>query len=100
MKNEIDRLLDAALAGYSRQAPPLGLEQRVLNHVRLAETRRRRFMAGWALAAVALASALLIVVTRPTKPAPHAQRPVEVSRMAEAPLVQRPIPPARHRRRA
>jgi hypothetical protein len=51
MRNdELDKVLDAALARYATEEPLAGLEQRVLNRVR-AEGRVRRFKWGrWALA--------------------------------------------------
>jgi hypothetical protein len=40
-RDALDRLLDDALAAYSRQEPRPGLEQRVLNHIRAGSAVRR-----------------------------------------------------------
>ena len=58
--SELDRIIDGALSGYSEAEPLAGLEQRVVNRIRIAETRRTRFRF-WQFG-VAGAVALLVVV--------------------------------------
>jgi hypothetical protein len=58
-RGKLDRLIDSALSGYSDTQPLAGMEDRVLNRVRLAERGHRRRL-GWGIA-LALAASLAIV---------------------------------------
>jgi hypothetical protein len=69
--DELDRVIDGALADYSGAEPLAGLEERVLNRVRVVEAGPRwRFAWAFALAAVAAAVVTTIVVQIPQQPAP------------------------------
>ena len=62
MKNDdLDKLLDAALADYAAPDLPAGLEQRVLNRVRASQTKRKFAIPRWAFAVPALAAVVLAV---------------------------------------
>src|SRR5438128_4798736 len=61
--DELDVIIDGALSGYSEASPLPGLEQRVLNRIRVStDNRRRRFRLSWSALAFAMA-ALLIATT-------------------------------------
>jgi len=68
---ELDRLIDSALAGYSSAQPLAGLEERVLNRVRLTDSARRRVL-GWA---VTIAVGASVVVAAIFLRIPHAPSP-------------------------
>jgi hypothetical protein len=74
MQDDLDKLIDGALAGYSSAEPLAGLEQRVLNRARAERSSRQR--RGWwtavALAASAVAAALVAVAPQRRVPAPVA----------------------------
>ena len=57
--NELDKLLDDALAEYRAAEPLAGLEDRVLNRVRLENERRKKVLWRWSMLA---AAALLAIV--------------------------------------
>lgn len=59
--DELDRTIDGALAGYSDAEPLAGLEERVLNRVRLAEAGRRCVL-GWVFAFVVVASLAMVAI--------------------------------------
>jgi hypothetical protein len=60
-RNELDRLIDRALADYSGADPLAGLEERLLNRIRVMEAGRGwRF--AWALACVAVAALVGAVI--------------------------------------
>lgn len=95
--NELDRILEAGLGSYSDAEPRIGLERRVLAHVR-SNGRRRVWWFGWA--AVAAAAAVMMAVAlrsphEPPKPAPLvAQIPaaeLKVSAPSAPPVVARRI---------
>lgn len=78
--DDLDRIIDGALAGYSVAEPLEGIERRVLNRVR-TEGRRKRVYWGLALAC-AVASVVAFVVLRPLgvpvpPPSVAAIRPVQ-----------------------
>ncbi len=88
-KDELDRVMDGALAGYSLAEPPAGFETRIVSRVLMASRQRRRV--GWALAAAAAAAILVvgIAVRMPRHPvskivAAHMEtpRPIEETRPA------------------
>ena len=75
-RDELDRLIEGALAGYSDAEPLAGLEERVVNRVRAARARRR--VVAWA-AAVAVAASVVVVgvVVRTERRVPP--KPAEVA---------------------
>src|SRR5436305_7129563 len=76
MQDDLDRLIDCGLAGYSSAEPLVGLEQRVLRRVRAV--RRRRW---WGLVLIPAAAVLVLALL----PARH----IDVA-MAPAPPVVEP----------
>jgi hypothetical protein len=74
MEDDLDKLIDGALAGYSNVEPLAGLEGRVLGKVRVVEAARKRRRL-WALAIPALAALVLIAffVRKPQQPVPVAK---------------------------
>jgi hypothetical protein len=84
-RDQLDSMLDDALAGYSGAEPLAGLEDRTLHRVRAMEATRRRPLR-WAFAFVAAALVLVAIVMRPTRNAP---KPTDVAR-AEVPAPARP----------
>jgi hypothetical protein len=88
---ELDRMIDSALAEYSNAQPLAGLEERVLNRIRLVEGARRRAF-GW-VAAIAVAASVVLVsilVRMPRTPAPPGNGIVPVPALAPS----RPVPEA------
>jgi len=85
--DELDRMIDSALAGYSSAQPLAGLEERVLNRVRLTDSARRRVL-GWTVAIVAVTFVLLIaiLVRMPYAPVSHG-----IARV-QTPAPARPVP--------
>lgn len=76
-RDELDRLLDSALATYADPGPDSGLEQRILGRManEAASAPRRRWLP-WAMAASAAAGLLLFVVlSRPSGHHPPAASP-------------------------
>jgi anti-sigma factor RsiW len=71
--DELDKLLDEALATYSSEEPRPGLEQRVLRHVRAAGPRRVSWWR-WAIAIPVFAALMLLAVTHLVKSPAVAQR--------------------------
>ena len=57
--DEVDRILETALAGYSRQEPLVGLDRRVLERIAQARPRRSLGFPRWAVA-IPLAACLLV----------------------------------------
>jgi len=87
--DDLDQLIDRGLAGYAAHEPLAGLEDRVLNRVRLANTGRRRRV--WAYSALVLPAVATLVVVgvmswtrRPPAPKP--------SPIATARIDRRPAP--------
>jgi hypothetical protein len=66
-RDELDRVIDGALARYSGAEPLAGLEERVLNRVRVVETGRRWRLA-WAFALVAAVVVVAVVMRTPRQP--------------------------------
>jgi hypothetical protein len=83
MRDDLDQIIDRALAGYSGAEPLAGLEQRVLNRVRAEErARKRRWRWALAISVPALAAILVAVLVREPEPALVAKfvpAPVRVS---------------------
>lgn len=94
MQDDLDKLIDRALAGYSQAEPLAGLESRVLNRVRTAKTERRRLWR-WALPVPVLAAILIAALARKPEPVPVARiapPPVAVESPAlPPPAVPRPF---------
>jgi len=80
-RDNLDRLIDSALASYSDAGPLAGLEQRVLNRVRVARARRRLF--AWGLGFAVAASVAVVGIVIRTEPRPVA-KPAEVARVTNA----------------
>ena len=69
MQDDLDRLIDGALADYSSAEPLAGLEVRVINRVRATEAaRKRRWRWQLALAAPVLAAIVIAVLVRKPQP--------------------------------
>ena len=65
MKDELDRILDDALASYSAQEPRLGLERRVMTRIRSeGETTRHPWLRPALAAAVIACAAMAVVMWR------------------------------------
>ena len=84
--NELDRILDGALSGYSDATPLAGLEQRVLNRIGIAE-RNRRWSHYFQVAVVLAALSSLVFVALSLR-TPKTAPPVIAA-------VERPIPAVR-----
>lgn len=104
-RDELDRLLDSALATYADPGAEFGLEQRVLSRMASeAVPAPRRSWLPWAIAApmaaVVLLFAVLSVMHRAPAPFPAGQQQARISRQPFAPpdeaanrrLVLRPEP--------
>ncbi len=83
MRDELDSLIDGALAEYSNVEPLAGLEERVLARVRRARPSRL-----WWWLAVPVAAAVATVVM--LRPAPEIAPPVVASVVPPAPPVMAP----------
>ncbi len=70
--DDLDRVLDAALAKYAAVDPRTGLEERVLAHVRTAPPQPpRRMWLQWSLAAGVVVIAFVAVLGWRSRHAPH-----------------------------
>ncbi len=81
-RDELDEVIDRALAGYSAAAPLEGLEERVLARARRAGRPRRWpwvYGLGFALAAAA-AAVIVVIAWWPAPVAPPKPRPAESAR--------------------
>jgi hypothetical protein len=103
-RDELDRLIDSVLVGYVDAEPLAGLEQRVLERVRLAHVgRRSRVWWGWTLAAVATAAAVLVIAERPRPVRPlvgQSFRPAELLPRAPAQNLRQAERPAPQKQKA
>ena len=105
--DELDKLIDQALADYTEPQFPVGLEQRVLNRVSAATLRRRFDFPKWAFA-VPLLAALVVtagIVWRYRQPVPQpptavGMRPKAVppANWAAKPQIAAPVKPALRRK--
>ena len=59
-RDELDRLIDGALASYTDAEPLAGLEARVVGRVRVARARRRWL--AWGMGAAVAASVVIVVI--------------------------------------
>lgn len=90
--------MDDALSGYSAAEPVAGLEERVLNRIRIAEaSRRRSWFVRWAFAFPVLASLLVAAVVLRTTPAEQ-RLDLAPPPIASAPPVVRPVPVSKRER--
>src|SRR4051812_15700502 len=72
--DELDRIIDCGLAGYAAHQPLAGLEERVLNRVRLANAGSRRLSwRHWTLALPVLAALIVLAVALKSSRAPVAK---------------------------
>ncbi len=86
-RDELDRMIDGALADYSDVEPRVGLEERILNRARVARARRRRMFA-WGLAFAVAASVVVVGIGIRTE-----QRPVpKPAAVVKAANVAPPVP--------
>jgi hypothetical protein len=85
-RDELDRLIDGALASYSNAEPLAGVEARVLNRVRLAQARQR-WMFAWAAGLAVAASVVAGILIRTERRV--VPKPVEVLKAAN---VAPPVP--------
>ena len=105
MKNppdELDQLLNEALATYSSAEPRPGIQQRVLRHIRTAAAPRRPWWQLAAIAVPALATLWLISIHHAVPvqaPAPPATLPPPVIAHVDPPVAPVPQRPVRTRRR-
>ena len=87
-REEIDRILDSALASYSAESGSFGLEDRVLSRVRYAATRP---LAAWWWQSPVLAAFLLCLILSGVflkvafKPIPHRPPGVPIAQTSQAP---------------
>ena len=89
--DELDRMIDGALASYSGAEPLAGLEERVLNRVRVAEAERPRLrLWRWVLAGSVLTALVVVAIVLRTQrnPAPETNDIARVE--AHVPLVAAP----------
>ena len=94
-RDELDRVLDRSLAAWCEGEPLAGLEDRILNRVRLADGRRARSWRWMAVAIPALAAlAIAVALSRHDRPA-IAPPVVETARVAAPPVQVAPAPPVR-----
>jgi hypothetical protein len=94
--DELDRIIDCGLAGYAAHEPLAGLEDRVLNRVRLANAGRRRLhWRPWAVALpIVVALVVLAIMSKSSRPPVAHPQPVAVARteiraLAAAPSLTR-----------
>jgi len=106
-RDELDQLIDTALAGYSDAEPLAGLDQRVLERVRLVEAgRRKRVWWGLAVAVAAVAAVVIVSVApnqRPRQLMGQAFQPAAghpPGEPAESPRRAERLAPQRHRKPA
>lgn len=82
---QLDRMLDEALASYSSKGPRPGLEDRVLAHVRAEAGRRRIPRWVFALPALAAAMVMIAIFSRPAPQPPPLPVPLVKQAFARAP---------------
>jgi hypothetical protein len=101
-RDDLDRVLDTALASYSGREPWPGLEDRVVRRIRCARVRRPR----WWMALPAAAALVMVVIAiwlgGDRRMAPERiERPLEIAVSPKEPLPLRaPAPRAQRPKRA
>jgi len=97
--DELDRVIDGALAGYSVAEPLAGLEERVLNRVRVA-ARSKQLTWAFAFLAVTAVVVAVIAVRTPRQPASKGNDITRVITPAPVPAVEKArAVPKQHRQR-
>jgi hypothetical protein len=95
---DVDALLDRALARYSQEPRP-GLEQRILNGIRLNREKKRRLILAWAFALPMLAGGLLLSFLRNPRTLHHEAAQAAIHKVrSSAPLSARLPVVARNRK--
>jgi hypothetical protein len=95
-RDELDSMLDDALACYAGAAPLAGLEERVLHRVHASDvTRRRPIRSAVAFALAAALVLVAIVMKTPRNPAP---KPRDTARAEIPAIVEQPRITSQHRR--
>src|SRR5690349_4292344 len=89
-RDELDRILDTALAAYSASEPRPGLEWRVQNHIRASA--RRIWFPRWVLAIPAAACIIWAGYIWLHRSRPEPVNVVRQARLTAAPVVTRPKP--------
>ena len=91
--DELDRILDTALARYAAVEPRAGLEERVLAHLR-SEPRSalRRVWLQWALVGAVAATALVAVLAWRSSRVPHPVIANHSPATIQRPSIQKPKP--------
>ena len=89
--DDLDRLLEDALASYSRQEPRAGIEQWILSRARSVCPRSKWMVPQWTLTAVAIlcVAGMISISRRENRPVPPAQPPLPV--VMRAAVIPRPI---------
>lgn len=80
--DELDKILDGALASYTQEEPRPGLDGRILNRIRTESHTRRFTWLRWAVAVPAFACLVILAVTILTK-RNSVQRPLPAPIMAK-----------------
>jgi hypothetical protein len=91
MQDDLDSLIDRALAGYSAVEPLTGIEGRVIERARIERAARRRKRVWWMAALAAPGLAAMVFVVPMQRPAPP---PAPVARIAAPVVVRSPAPKA------
>jgi hypothetical protein len=100
MRDELDRLIDDAVASYSDVEPRLGLEARVLNRMHVLRARRRIFAWGMGLAVAASVVVVGIVIRTEQRPTSKPAEVARVTRAEEPTPTTRPVAKVRPAKRA
>ena len=95
-RDELDRLIDGALASYSTAEPLTGLEARVLNRVRAVRARLRLLV--WGLAFVVAASVVVVGIVVRTEQHVAVPKPM-TAKVTPAPAAPAPMKPVARVRR-
>jgi hypothetical protein len=90
-RDELDRVLDAALAKYAAAQPRQGLEERVLANLR-AERTRVPYRAWWLWSVIALTAAIVIVAITFTWRSGGRPHPLVADRLPIRTSVEQPGP--------
>jgi hypothetical protein len=98
MQDDLDRLIDSGLAGYSSAEPLEGLEQRVVQRVRAVEAARKR-RRWWGLLALPATAALVFALLPANRIEVAATPPPPVREPIRAVTVRERLPRAPHHRR-
>jgi hypothetical protein len=101
--DELDKILDSALASYSQEEPRQGLDDRIFNRIRAAGEARRFAWLRWAIAIPVFACILFLAVTfwskRDSVPRASKRAPVIAKRAPVSPVAPPAVQMAVSRRR-